>query len=205
MTPRMTSPWIMLLVAAVAIPAALAQEQPGAKSKKTGKRKPREIVVVGTRSNSTAEGATGRTPSLKGRELYAWAEQAKRSRRYYPFMGDFLAYDGKSAPTYLPGQANVARLAAEARRLNEEILRAGPTMTRAQARDFEKRMRGLVGRMDRAARCKGKPGKEGPARCMCNCDKAYPGWGGGKGWNRFWCKTACIKLKVGKGGASVGG
>lgn len=41
-----------------------------------------------------------------------------------------------------------------------------------------------------------KPGTQG--ECFKSCDDAYgKGFGGGKGWNRFWCKASCIKINIG--------
>ena len=85
---------------------------------------------------------------------------------------------------------------AEGKRLNAEILRAGSRMSPEQAGRYYARMKQLVVQMDRKAKCQGKIGKEGPAKCMCNCGKAYPGFGGGNGWNRFWCKASCLVAKT---------
>ncbi|RMF73224.1 MAG: hypothetical protein D6738_09410 [Acidobacteria bacterium] len=204
MTRKTLTPWIVLLAAALALPA-LAQSTPRKKDSK-GKRRPREIVVVGSK--------TGAQDDRQVAELLSWARAARTSPAYRARPGGrrVPATPGRVASPGKPSSAvdmfvkieGIDGEIAEARRLNEEILRAGERTTPAQRAAFERRMRQLVAKMDRRARCGSDVGSEGPARCMCNCDKAYPGWGGGKGWNRFWCKAACIKVKVGKGGASVG-
>ena len=41
-------------------------------------------------------------------------------------------------------------------------------------------------------------GNQGGGKCFGSCDNQYKGWGGGKGWNRFWCKASCFTIKIGK-------
>ncbi len=137
--------------------------------------------------------------------LVRWAKQAKRSKDYRKSIKDLIS-TGPTVPPKptesrrVPGRAadeaaqrrqrqTVSKLVREGRRLNEEILRAGPSMSAAQAKRFTARMKRLVSRMDALGR---QQKTAGPAACMKECDSAYPGWGGGKGWNRFWCKTACF-------------
>ena len=139
-----------------------------------------------------------------GRDLVNWAKQAKRHKGYGDIFKE-LKNPGPTVPEppksrQAPGRAAdaagqrrqrqaIVGLAREGRRLNEEILRAGPSMSAAQAQRFTARMKQLVSRMD----VLGKQQKSaGPAACMKECDGAYPGWGGGKGWNRFWCKAGCV-------------
>ena len=96
-----------------------------------------------------------------------------------------------------------ASVLSEARTLAAKVKKAGPNMSDSQYQGFQRELQTLGGKLDRIAASMGST--NGPAGCMTECDGAYPGWGGGKGWNRFWCKAACIKIKVGKDGASVGG
>jgi len=95
-----------------------------------------------------------------------------------------------------------AAILTEARNLAAKVERAGPKMSDSQYQGFQRELQTLAGKLDKLD--SQLPSTAGPAGCMKECDGAYSGWGGGKGWNRFWCKAACIKVKVGKGGASVG-
>jgi hypothetical protein len=70
-------------------------------------------------------------------------------------------------------------------------------MSATEAADYDGQMRSVVEQMDKLS---GAASAEGPAACFKECDKAYPGWGKGKGWNRFWCKVPCLKVKVGNVG-----
>ena len=96
-----------------------------------------------------------------------------------------------------------AQILSEAHTLAGKVEKAGPNMSDSQYQLFQRELQGLGAKLDKLN--SQIPATAGPAGCMTECDGAYPGWGGGKGWNRFWCKAACIKLKVGKDGASVGG
>jgi len=86
--------------------------------------------------------------------------------------------------------ASLRQLIDKAVQLDQEILRLGNRMSPEQAETYDRRMQDLIKRMDQMSR------KKGPAPCMKECDKAYPGWGKGKGWNRFWCKAACLVAAV---------
>lgn len=100
-----------------------------------------------------------------------------------------------------------ASVLADARTLAAKVEKAGSKMTESQYQGFQRELQALCVRLDKIdSQSGGTAG--GPAGCMQECDAAYPGWGGGKGWNRFWCKTACLKIKInlpGGGGAGVGG
>lgn len=92
--------------------------------------------------------------------------------------------------------------------LVDEILRTQGKIDPKDETLYESQMVSLVQAMDRAAaqnyaNLGGGFDSESPAACMMECDDAYPGLGGGNGWNRFWCKGACIKIQVGNTG--VGG
>lgn len=58
-------------------------------------------------------------------------------------------------------------------------------------------LQALILEMDQAA---AKPGNGTQGACFKSCDDAYgSGFGGGKGWNRFWCKASCFKINVNVG------
>ncbi len=185
---------VMFAAAAVAAPApAAAQEAP-----RREKRKPKEIVVVGSKATATEQDATVS-------RLLAWAEKARKSKAFRTTVRSGRGTAAAPATGAVgrlsggdPGAAELAPLVEQGRRLNDEILRTGRRMTRAQAQSYERRMRRLVGTMDRKTgkACNGKPKKGTLASCMCECDEAYQGWGGGKGWNRFVCKSGCIVAKT---------
>ncbi len=109
------------------------------------------------------------------------AADAQRSRGYRLATRRHQATEGDTA---------LRQLIDKAVQLNQEILRLGKQMSPEEARTYERRMQGLIQRMDQMSK------KKGPAPCMKECDKAYPGWGKGKGWNRFWCKAACLVAAV---------
>ena len=85
--------------------------------------------------------------------------------------------------------------------LAKRVVATQGRMTRVQYRQFQNQLQVLNRELIVLG---GRNTSDGPAACMLECDAAYPGWGGGNGWNRFWCKLACLKIKVGKDGASIG-
>lgn len=80
----------------------------------------------------------------------------------------------------------------------------GAGMSAREAANFDTQMHGLMDQIDKLTAAGGGTTATDVPDCMVKCDGAYPGWGKGKGWNRFWCKVGCIKIKVGKDGAGVG-
>ena len=160
---------------------------------------------------------------VEGSDIYRWAQEAAKSRAFrsgtIPIRSTGPTVpppDGRKTPgsgresnsanlphdEILTGdnlkQTRLRELVRAGRRLNADILRAGPGMSPAEARRYERSMRDLVGRMDGLTRkvCNGKPKKGTLAACMCECDEAYQGWGGGKGWNRFVCMGGCLTAKT---------
>ena len=142
-------------------------------------------LKLAARSDTTIAAA-----KVSPKELLSWARQASRASGYRANTNRIQAPGGARSD-----QAT-SRLITQGKRLNQEILRAGSRMSQEQADRYLARMKQLVEQMDRKGKCQAKIGKEGPAKCMCNCDKAYPGFGGGNGWNRFWCKTSCLVAKT---------
>ena len=166
------------------------------------------VMVARWRGGYARPPAVRETSPASPEALVRWAKQAKRSKDYKDTIEKMfkkLTSPGPTVPEPEESKAKrqpaknrallrrqqqtLAALVREGRRLNDEILRAGPSMSAAQAKRFTARMKRLVSRMDALGR---QQKTAGPAACMKECDSAYPGWGGGKGWNRFWCKTACI-------------
>ena len=96
-----------------------------------------------------------------------------------------------------------AKTLSDAKNLAAQVERVGANMSDTQYKTFQRNLQSLCASLDRIDTM--PTANQGPAGCMTECDDAYSGWGGGKGWNRFWCKAAFLKIKVGPKGGSVGG
>lgn len=86
--------------------------------------------------------------------------------------------------------------------LINRVVQRGAGMSAREAASYDAQMQSVVEQLDKLT-ADINPAADTP-KCMSGCDTTYPGWGKGKGWNRFWCKVGCIKVKVGKDGAGVG-
>jgi hypothetical protein len=122
--------------------------------------------------------------------------------------------DAKKLPTKIKrrGEASIPKLPPEAVRLVREGDALAKKVMRTQGKidpdteaAFDKEMSALIMSMDQLLITSISTGGDaaGPAACMMECDSSYPGLGGGNGWNRFWCKSACLKIELGPVG--VGG
>ena len=131
--------------------------------------------------------------------LYQQALKTQKTR----FNANKQAVDKKEV------DPKIIAIANKGDQLMKKVINTQGNMTPMQEKNFDTQMYSLIQQMDQAS-----PGAfastnvaDGPAACMLECDAAYPGLGGGNGWNRFWCKSACLKIKinVGPGGGGVGG
>ena len=183
-----------------------------AKSKKTGKRKPRESVRP--LEGSPASAGPTALPGLVVTEpendpitsaLVEWAEKVKNEpalRAPLSEVGRKPRSDrhshGWSRPTVAGRDpARLVPLVRKLRQIHGEILRAGRRMTPEQARAYERRLKALVARIDRGSgSCAGSPQPGSQKSCFCKCDSAYPK-GGGPYSDLYWmtCALGCLTMK----------
>jgi hypothetical protein len=105
-----------------------------------------------------------------------------------------LAKVGRTDTSTRAGR-KASRLIAHGKRLQRQLMASkGKPMSQQQMGS----LKALIMEMDQAA---GKPASGSQGECFQSCDDAYgKGFGGGKGWNRFWCKASCFKINVNVGG-----
>ena len=123
---------------------------------------------------------TSTTPTAS--EVYSWARTAKSKLP----TSDALS---KARPE-TARQRNLLSLTKRGKSIIDRVIATGETMSKQQAVEFDKQMQLVVEQMDKA-----DDGKT-TSDCFAGCDKTYPGWGGGKGWNRFWCKVGCLTIEI---------
>jgi len=104
-----------------------------------------------------------------------------------------MAKVGKT-DTSTPAGKKAKQLIARGKMMQNRIRAAkGKPLSKQQANQLQ----ALIKQMDQTARA----GKGTQGACFRSCDNAYgSGFGGGKGWNRFWCKGSCFKINVNVGG-----
>lgn len=153
------------------------------------------ILALAAPSFLTAQGRRPVTPDQSlsaaptANEVYSWARRAKDK------LPDSADWDKAKPETET--QRSLMRLIKRGHSIIDRAVERGVAMSATEAADYDKQMRTVVEQMDKLS---AGASAEGPAACFKECDKAYPGWGKGKGWNRFWCKVPCLKVKVGKVG-----
>jgi hypothetical protein len=135
---------------------------------------------------------TKRKPAPATSPVYGWASEASRKlgRDSHAKWSDIWVDVG---PLQKPGagqQAQVKRLLDQGQALFKQVEATRGRIDFDQALDFQQRMKTTVRGLDNLTF--GGPAGSGIAGCMQDCDTTYPGTGGGNGWNRFICKTACL-------------
>ena len=167
-------------------------KMPGA----SGMRPQAAAAPTNTRQSLVSSAPSRQPVGRKGlkKDLLKWAEKVERSK----VLTRPLVMSSRRGTGDSIDPARLKPLVNQFRRLHKEILRSRADMSPVQAESFEKKLNGLVSRMDRQTRkaCNGKPSKGSLAACMCDCGEAYQGWGKGRGWNRFICKTGCLTAKT---------
>jgi len=78
--------------------------------------------------------------------------------------------------------------------LAAKVKRAGSSMTKAQYEGFQRELGKIEAKLD------SQQTQQAPHTCHGKCAADFPGWGGGKGWQRFVCKLGCIKVGPVSGG-----
>ena len=137
--------------------------------------------------------------------LYVKAVEVNNQKSGFGPSRNLRANIQKKTDTVQPIDPKLLRLVNQGEQVINDILRTKGNINPQQEKAYDKKMYSLIKQMDQVKFA--APGDrnraEGPAACMLDCDSAYPGFGGGNGWNRFVCKSSCIKIKVGPVG--VGG
>ena len=141
------------------------------------------------------------TNQADNREIQAFVKEAAEKETE---MQRLLASVKKARQTSFAKK--YAQLLQDGIALAKKVQKAGSGMSSRQYSSFQTSLKRLGAQTMTLGQTNSTAG-DSPASCMQECDAAYPGWGGGNGWNRFWCKAACLKIKVslpGGGGAGVG-
>src|SRR5687767_3890208 len=120
------------------------------------------------------------------RDVYSWAKEAQEKLPPVEFWD--------KARTRTNNDRSVVRLIRKGDKFVKQVIARGPGMSAWEAASYDAQMRKVLSQIDYLT---SGENANGPAGCMGGCDNTYPGWGGGRGWNRFWCKVACIKVRVG--------
>lgn len=94
----------------------------------------------------------------------------------------------REAAAYVP-------ILESARKLAARVQRAGAKMSQTQYDGFQRELAKLEADLDNQTRQ-----QQAPYTCHGKCEADFPGTGGGKGWKRFICKLACIKVGPVSGG-----
>lgn len=89
----------------------------------------------------------------------------------------------------------IADLILKGLRISQQAEAAGPKMPKEDAEKFDRQMQMVTAELDKLTGENSAGGKDS-GKCFGGCDNQYKGWGGGKGWNRFWCKASCFTVKV---------
>jgi hypothetical protein len=95
----------------------------------------------------------------------------------------------REAAAYVP-------ILESARNLAARVQRAGAKMSKTQYDGFQRELAKIE--RDFSAQASQQAGT--PHTCHGKCEADFPGTGGGKGWKRFICKLACIKIGPLSGG-----
>ncbi len=82
-----------------------------------------------------------------------------------------------------------------ARKLAAKVKRAGSSMSKSQYDGFQRELGKIEANLDSQTQS-----QQAPHTCHGKCAADFPGWGGGKGWQRFVCKIGCIKVGPVSGG-----
>jgi hypothetical protein len=134
----------------------------------------------GARENSLTAAPTSK-------EVYSWAKTAKSK------LPDSTVWDRAKPKTET--QRSMLRLVKRGQAIIERVITRGDTMPATEAANYDRQMRAVVEQLDKLS-AGGGPGGDQPNDCFAGCDEQYPGWGGGHGWNRFWCKVACLRIEI---------
>jgi hypothetical protein len=139
-----------------------------------------------SRGAARLQGALKARKTVPGRKatapVYRWATEASRKL--------LDAAQLQRLETRTRQQAEAKRLCSQGQALVKQVLATRGNIGFDQAQAFEVKMEGIVGGLDRLAW--GGSSGSGIAGCMQDCGNAFPGTGGGNGWNRFVCKAACL-------------
>ena len=154
------------------------------------------LVTFAPSESLSSPQKTAPTQSLSaaptGEEVYSWAKEAQQK------LPALETWD--KARTKTETDRSLVRLVKRGHAIVNRVIERGAGMSAKEAASYNAQMRIVVGQIDKLTA--GTDAKEGVSGCMKGCDGTYKGWGKGKGWNRFWCKAGCIKIKV--GGVGVG-
>jgi hypothetical protein len=128
--------------------------------------------------------------AVTGKEVYSWAKEAQQK------LPSPETWD--NARTETETDRRLVVLVKRGQAIVNRVIERGARMSAKEAAGYDMQMRNVVGQIDKLTA--GPATAKGVSGCMTGCDGAYKGWGKGKGWNRFWCKVGCIKIKVGPAG-----
>ncbi|MBL7798655.1 MAG: hypothetical protein JNJ90_19315 [Saprospiraceae bacterium] len=96
----------------------------------------------------------------------------------------------REAAGYVPIIKSAQELAAK-------VKRAGSGMSKSQYEGFQRELGKIEANLDSQSQTQSQ---QTPHTCHGKCAADFPGWGGGKGWQRFICKLGCIKVGPVSGG-----
>ena len=148
------------------------------------------ILVVTMATPSFLAGQTIRSEQSStaptAKEVYSWAKTAKAK------LPASAAWDKAKPETET--QRSMLKLIRRGQAIIERVIERGDAMPATEAASYDKQMRTVVEQMDKLTA--GGGARKEPNECFAGCDAQYHGWGGGKGWNRFWCKVACLKIEI---------
>lgn len=98
--------------------------------------------------------------------------------------------------------AGVVPVIEAARKLAAKVKRSGANMSSSQLEGYKRELGKLETDLDKILGNSTVPtaGSQTPHTCHGKCAADFPGWGGGKGWQRFICKLGCIKVGPVSGG-----
>lgn len=119
-------------------------------------------------------------------EVYSWAKDAQQK---LPALEIWTKVRTKTET-----DRSLVRLVKRGQDLVNRVVERGPGISAKEASSYDAQMRMIVGQIDKLTSGSVAGDTSG---CIKGCDTNYKGWGKGKGWNRFWCKAGCIKVKVG--------
>ncbi|MCW5924755.1 MAG: hypothetical protein KIS77_20725 [Saprospiraceae bacterium] len=130
------------------------------------------IAFIGIALNANAQARTD------VRDFVAAAkETGEQLERLLPSM-----QKDRKATAYVP-------IIESAIRLSARVQQAGAGMSQKQYNGFQRELAKIEADLNTQT-----TQEQTPHTCHGKCEADFPGKGGGKGWKRFWCKVACIKL-----------